>query len=331
MKKLFSTLLTLIFVLSFGSVAFATDNGSSGYTDAENINFGKQYKIMNVNNVSPLETFIFKIEKFNVSDSQYTLETMPMFDPATFTIDFAEGEATLVGDVNIAPVALPVYDYVGIYSYKLTEIPGNTAGVMYEPQTLILKITVINDNGVLKRIPALRYMLGKEKTQNFNNEYSAGDLAVKKTVTGNLGDREKNFTVEVTFTAPEGKVVKAPIKYMNDGFEEEIVKADWVDGKVTATITLKHDETITFTNIPYGVSYQVKEADYSGDGYAAPVYSKETGVINVAAEGVEITNNKNADVDTGISLDSIPYIMILGLAVLGISGLFLRRRKNTNF
>ena len=141
---------------------------------------------------------------------------------------------------------------------------------------------------------------------------------MNKQVTGNLGDLDKNFNVTVTFTAPEGETVGAPIYYTDNGVEKAIT-AGWKDTN-SVTIDLKHDETVTFSNIPEGVTYTVVEDDYTGDGYdtAAYVFSDEGKLVNGAIDGenkdsVVITNNKEAKVDTGIALDSMPYIMILAV------------------
>ena len=42
---------------------------------------------------------------------------------------------------------------------------------------------------------------------------------------------------------------------------------------------------------------------------------------------VQITNNKGIPVDTGISLDNAPYLLLLALALVGGVLLLLRRRN----
>ena len=42
-----------------------------------------------------------------------------------------------------------------------------------------------------------------------------------------------------------------------------------------------------------------------------------------------VENNKNDTLDTGIVLDSLPYILILAVVVVGGVLLFLRKRRNT--
>ena len=40
-----------------------------------------------------------------------------------------------------------------------------------------------------------------------------------------------------------------------------------------------------------------------------------------------ITNNKDIDVDTGVSLDSLPYILVLAAVAVIAAVLFVRKRR----
>ena len=118
---------------------------------------------------------------------------------------------------------------------------------------------------------------------------------------------------------------------------ESTLPANWGDGTASADITLKHGETVTFENIPYDVTYTVVENDYTADGYDVASYkmngidaSDGSGMIDSAADTVEITNNKGGEVDTGINLDSMPYIMILALVAVCAVVMFARKRFSAN-
>lgn len=327
MKKLFSILMSFVFVLSLGTVAFAEEVDSITpvvYEDMETVDLAKVYKLINDGYDNPAEIFKFTIEKFSVSDSPYTLATMPMFDPATFEISFIEGEATIGGDTNTETLNLPDYDYVGIFTYKITETTGVTAGVTYDANPLYLKVTVIEQNGKV-RVVALHYALetGK-KTEKLTNTYAAGSLDVSKMVTGNLGDKSKYFEVVVTLTAPAGKVVRSTIDISGGSYATNPTAI--VVGTSTS-FWLKDGETITFDNLPYGVTYTVVEADYSVLGYTTDhVFSDTAKLIDTPLDTVAIENNKYTEIDTGISLDSIPYVLLIGFAGLGMGVLFFRKR-----
>ena len=127
--------------------------------------------------------------------------------------------------------------------------------------------------------------------------------------------RSLHFTV--TFTAPEGKTVNSIISYLDGAESKSILPTVWTEGIATAEITLKHGETVTFNNIPYGVEYDVAENDYTVEGYdevalSVKDSSGEDGVIDSAQETVTATNNKGTEtIDTGITLDSMPYVLVL--------------------
>ena len=123
------------------------------------------------------------------------------------------------------------------------------------------------------------------------------------------------------------------ISYTAGDVENTIKASDWNGNTVTRTIQLKHDQTITFTNLPFGVEYVVTEADYTGDngGYDAPKYDYKNSdkKISVADQSVTITNNKNSDnIDMGVNLTTLPYILVFaGVIVIAGAAFITRRRK----
>ena len=241
----------------------------------------------------------------------------------------------------VKPVTItlpPVDDFpsVGIYTYTIQPQEGTTAGVAYYTEDIRLVITVIEAADGQRRIAAIHTESGQpgdtEKSNDIEYTYSAGSLDVKKVVTGNLGDRDKEFNVTVTFTAPAGKEMKSVISY-TDGTAKTIETSAWTekDGSKQAevTIALKHDETVTFTNIPYDVTYTVTEADYTSEGYDEEniVYSDDANKkIDSATDTVTITNNKGTGVDTGVVLDSLPYILLIAVALVGVVAFTAKKR-----
>ena len=120
------------------------------------------------------------------------------------------------------------------------------------------------------------------------------------------------------------------ISYIAGGKENTIEASEWNGNTVTRTIQLKHDQTITFTNLPFGVEYVVTEADYRGSGYDAPEYDYKNSdkKINVADQTVTITNNKNSDsIDTGINLTTLPYILVFAGVIIIAGAAFIARRR----
>ena len=231
---------------------------------------------------------------------------------------------------------------VGIYTYDVKEVPGSTPGVTYSNDTLKMKVTVAYDDQTQTYYTAFVTMSLVDadgdgqtdvKTGAFENTYSAGSLSVTKTVTGNMGDRDKYFAITVTLTGEQGKTYAS--SYTVSGGSKLGNGSDDSDSSTIsigtpATFHLKHGETFTIENLPYGVTYTVAEADYTAEGYedAEINFPDPDKKIDSASETVTIINNKQATVDTGIVLDSLPYVLLLVLSIGGVVLFVLKRRSS---
>ena len=337
MKKILSLALALVLVLSMSTVAFAAETGESTYTDMSTVTLTKEYKLTNTGTTSPAETFAFStLTCTNVTDAADGVTTTNAPVPTIANVSYTAGEAGGENAKKNITITLPEYSSVGIYTYTFTETDGGTAGVTYRSDAITLVVTVIEQGGKVRVAAVHTEGEGEAKSGEFNNEYSAGCLSVKKTVTGIMGDQQKEFTVKVTFTAPEGDTVREDITYV-DGTETKTIEAGegWTGSK-EVEITLKHDETVTFTNIPYGVTYTVVENDYTAEadgGYDVASYNFDDNnkKIDSASENVTITNNKDGEIDTGISMDSMPYILLLAVACMGLFVFISKKRMMREF
>ena len=336
MKKILSFALALVLVLSMSTVAFAAENEETTYTDMSTVTLTKEYKLTNSGTTSPAEIFNFStLTCANVTDAADGVTTSNAPVPTIANVSYTVGEAGGENAKKNITITLPKYTSVGIYTYTFTENDGGTAGVTYRSDAITLVVTVIEQSGKV-RVATVHTEKEGEKSGEFNNEYSAGSLAVKKNVTGIMGDQQKEFTVKVTFAAPEGDTVREAISY-TDGTETKTIDAGegWTDSK-EVEITLKHDETVTFTNIPYGVTYTVVENDYTAEadgGYDEAFYNFDDNnkKIDSASENVTITNNKDGNVDTGINMDSMPYILLLAVACMGLFVFISKKRMMREF
>lgn len=391
MKKLIAMLLAIVMVLSFATVAFAdeptasyTQDGKT-YTDVGTVTIKKIYKLTNVGTTSPKETFSFSAltctEVTNAADG-VTKDNAPI--PTISDVTFEQGKATTGGAEGTATITLPAlgsltsdqdedgryaaYPSVGEYTYTFNEVNNGVAGVTYYGETMKLVVTVVQDgdNGKLRvagvhcEAAVAEGETKNEKTDTFENTYSAGKLEVSKTVTGNLGDRDNYFDVDVTFTSTKpvnaAITVKGGSKYNDEesytipAYDKDSIETTNVwkydaETKIytaTTTIQVKHGDTVTFENIPYDVVYKVKEKDYSREGYktsysfnTSNIVFPESGVIsgdvpefkvNAETHTYGITNNKETTVDTGITLDSVPYIVMLAVAACGMVVFMTKKR-----
>ncbi len=337
MKKFLSLALALVLVLSMSTVAFAAEGEKTTYTDMSTVTLIKEYKLTNTGTTSPAETFGFSgLTCTNVTDAADGVTTTNAPVPTIAGVSYTAGEAGGENAKKNITISLPEYTSVGIYTYTFTETDGGTAGVTYRSDAITLVVTVIEQDGKVRVAAVHTEGEGEAKSGEFNNVYSAGSLSVKKTVTGIMGDQQKEFTVKVTFTAPEGDTVREAITYV-DGDETKTIAADegWT-GYKEVEITLKHDETVTFNNIPYGVTYTVVENNYTAEadgGYDEASYNFDdtNKKIDSASENVTITNNKDGEIDTGINMDSMPYILLLAVACMGLFVFISKKRMMREF
>ena len=332
MKKLLSLALALIMVLTLSVAVFAAEN--------QDATFSLTYKLVNDGTSNPAETFTFTFTNGQVTDA--AAGTVAPSVPDT-TVSFDAGSATVDGFQKQVSVALGgvTWPSVGIYTYDVTQKAGTTAGVTYSDVTAKLKVTVARDDATGEYYTAfVTLSLADDnndgqtdvKTANFENTYSAGSLSVTKNVTGNLGDREKYFAITVTLTGEAGKTYadSYPVtggSKLVDGAAD--AAAATISVGTPATFYLKHGETLTIANLPYGVTYTVTEADYTSEGYDEEniVYSDDANKkIDSATDTVTITNNKGTTVDTGVVLDSLPYILLIAVALVGVVAFTAKKR-----
>ena len=337
MKKLIALLLAMTMVLGMGATVMAAD-GDQQPTDAGSVTITKIYKAPN-GGVSPAETFSFStLSCIEVKDAAEGVSIADAPIPTIEPVSYTKGEATTDGSgtgTKTAEITLPAvsaFPSVGVYTYKFNEKAGTTAGVTYKTEDLFLVVTVIQGSDGKLRVAAVHcegsHNKGTKgvapKTDTFENVYESGTLAVTKTVTGNMGDQSKYFDVTVTFTAASGEAINSTITYTGGQYEQAVT----VENN-TATIQVKHGDTVTFANVPEGVTWTVAETDYTGDGYNAATYSKETDTIAAGdADTCTITNKKEQTIDTGINMDSLPYFVIIGIVAAVAVVFFMKRRAS---
>ena len=175
------------------------------------------------------------------------------------------------------------------------------------------------------------------------------DFTVKKEVTGWFGDKTKQFTFKIesaddsnhVTVKKNNEVVDASNFTLGDG-ETVTVSGIPADTIITVTETL-NDAGYNTTASGFEQSAQtteertfrykfVWETDGSGENgkfVLKPVdqYGKVT-VGEVSSTTIVVQNEKKGEIDNGVLLDTLPYILILVVVAGGGVLLFLRKRKN---
>lgn len=173
-------------------------------------------------------------------------------------------------------------------------------------------------------------------TVNFYAEYVPmySQVTVSKTVTGALGDKAKEFSFTLNVTDSAGNAITGGIKAKKGSNEETPNIGNGYQ------FTLKDGENIVFTNVPTGATVTVTENDYTGTngGYSTSyvaddgkkMQGREARLTNISTGNhtIAFTNSKDVIPDTGITLHSMPYLLVLaGVLVGGMA--WMRRRKRS--
>lgn len=345
LKKLFAGVVAAAMIATMSFPAFAarpTPNvGSDGL-----VTITKKYTVTgSEEKKAPAETFTFTVTPgAKVNGAEKTVEkseatTIPTMaansneKTVAFTALTEDGTGTFTVDVANLNITKP-----GMYYYTVTETPSNTAGVDYAAKSMIMVITAgyadDGEDSSLSYWAALHDSTNyNDKNSKFENTYTAGSLKVTKKVTGSLGDKDKKFNVDVTFTAPAGKTVKSTITYVNNG-AESIAPDAWKLNTTTnqyeakVTVELAHKGSVQFNNIPKDVTYIVEEQDYSREEYTATYEGDKSGTIANDVKSTTITNKRGDDtIDTGVILDNAPYILMLAVVAGGAMTLVIKKRR----
>ena len=228
------------------------------------------------------------------------------------------------GDGTVT-INLPEYSQPGVYKYSITQTAGNSQGATYDTGTIGFEVLVSynNSGSVYVEKTGLSKVDGAKK-DSFTNIFAFGNLVITNQVTGNLGDTNATFPITITFTAE--KVVKTSITYrVNDGSDKTIAPGanGWSEKTITVT-GVANNGTLHFYDLPEGITYSISTE--GTDGYTVTA-SPSTGTIAAAQDSnVTVTQNKEADINTGVSLDSLPYVVLLSVVLLGFALLLIRKR-----
>ncbi len=332
MKRILTMLIVLILAMASTVMALAaTDPNDPTTWQSDEITFqtGGFKKTVTTsgvsNNIVPTETLQFTStpDTGNPDTTNLTI--------TGFAVSQAEG---------YLEVKVPIYSKVGVYKYTIAETAGNTQGETYSTSTVGLTVVVTYDytNKKLIATPGITKNASKEKEDEFTNTYVLGALTVSKTVEGNMGNTNQLFDITVTLNSETEKYVNSDISVSGgtDTGNTQTVAKGWTGSK-TVNIKIKSGETVTINNIPKGVSYTVVESDAhaaadpngsnSATGYTITYDTKKEGSIDNASIATTVTNTKNVTVDTGIELETLPYMMIMAIALFGAALLVVRRRK----
>ena len=221
------------------------------------------------------------------------------------------------------------------YQYTFTEDTSKAAADGYT-----LTKTLVNDE---ENVSSGSVNIRKENNDQyitFSNIYekNTADVTLTKHVTGLMGDTHKEFAFRIT------------------GLEGKGVTLENNNGDLS-NFTLTHNGSVTLKNVPMGTVFAVVETLGVDSGYETKATGYDTAVTDadrtfyyklVLKDGqqvlmacdangnnekeqnelaITVTNHCTLKPDTGVLLDTLPYIVILAVVAGGVALLMLRKRR----
>lgn len=336
-KKLLALLLAILMV-AMSAVAMAATKNQTTLSDIT--------KIYTTDTVLPVETLTFTATAQSAVKADGTSVTQNIGAP---TLTGSIATSAMTADPNVtgkytATVSISssaTWPFAGTYTYSVSENAGNIQGVTYSTETIDFQVLVGyktgSDGKPTQELEAQDIQLivaqGAEKKGSITNKYESGSVKVSKTVDGNAADTQEDFTVQLTF-APETD------KAFTSNFTS--VKVNGTDTTLAnnkITITVKHGDTITISDIPLGASVTAAETGNNVDSTKTnpnkywPTY--KVGNVETATATADdtniptiaITNYRSSEIATGVTTDSMPYILLMAfVAILAVA--FVAKKRS---
>lgn len=353
LKKFFAGVLAAAMMLTVGATAvFATNTTESMIVADSNgvANFTLTKKLMVVEGTAPQKmTFNFAVSgrdadaakgakagtlgKDFTTQPSVTLEKTGNEQFTTSTTAYSQNFS-----IDLVKLLGDNYNKVGKYAYTISEDETKIPGITKDAHEYEMIVSVVNKqkenldgNTGYGYYVAMYNSEGTKVPAEFSNTYNSYSLKVEKTVKGDFGDLNQEFTFVITLDKANG---------MNNNYANATVTSTntdnndgawtWTaDGQAQKTVTLKHGQAATISNLPVGVTYTVTEKDADAEGwvYTTTGEVKTATAINAEKNEVTIINDHKGVPDMGVVLDNAPYIALLAIVAIGGVALMLNKRR----
>lgn len=291
------------------------------------------------------ETFQFKLA-FAGATQQGTNELQDFSKFGTKTVDLTSKWLDNAKGGNSAFDQLTAKDLFGdtdftqpgTYKFTLTEVEGTNPNIDYSKDSYTVTVTVAwpDDYPASKKaeIKSIKLVKTDDKgnkkldAADFQNTAHANDsLKVSKTVSGTAANVNDTFSYTLKIEGAKGAY--------------DVKKSDGSTAKVKAgedyAFTLKHGESIEVKNLPEGATYTVKETDtdytetnkITGKGTSDKNGRDVSGTIVAGTNEVAYKNEKGFAPDSGITMNTLPFVGIGVVAVAGAATLVISRRRRS--
>ena len=330
MKKIIAAMtLTGLLTMGLGVAVFADDAATASIDPTVT-----KHLVMAEGLDVPDETFNFTATAVTEDAPEITINNISYNKDDDKGFLSTEGIYVLTRDAGITFGTFP---HAGIYEYTVTEEPGNADGITYDATSYTLKVYVANDdNGQLGVQSVIAEVdSDKQDSLSFTNTYSKkAGFTITKKVDGDLADKTKDFTFNITFTKSGTEADDVTYYTGKIGDEDVVCKIG------QKTQFMLHDgESLVFDELPVGTRYVVTE-EGAADGYIPAVSVIENGIqtvsdnttadanslstsyagfSNLVGENenkVVFTNTYNNVPITGLIMKNLDYLLLIGLPLL---------------
>jgi hypothetical protein len=174
---------------------------------------------------------------------------------------------------------------------------------------------------------------GNAEVQVVNN-LEARNLTITKTVTGNMGERARDFTFTVTLTDQAGDPLgNLDIQTL---LPDDTTTVYTTDAKGVVTVTLRHGQSLTLQYLPDDTRYTIAETGaekytttfaVTGGSYTPTKSQTLKGAIDEKRDvTVDVTNDYEVALPTGVTLDTKPFLLLTA-GCLGAALVLAQRRR----
>lgn len=351
LKKFFAGVLAAAMMLTVGATAaFATNTTDSMIVADEHgvASFPLTKKLVVAEGTAPQKmTFDFTVSgreadankgaKAGTVGREFTTQLSVTFEK-TGDEQFTKSTYSQGFSIDLVKLLGDNYNKVGKYAYTISEDDTKIPGITKDAHEYEMIVSVVNKqkenldgNTGYGYYVAMYNSEGTKVPAEFSNTYNSYSLKVEKTVKGDFGDLNQEFTFVITLDKAKGmdnNYANATVDSTNIANNDRAWT--WTaDGKAQKEVTLKHNQFATISNLPVGVTYTVTEKDADAEGWVYTTTGEvETATaINAEKNEVTIINDHKGVPDMGVVLDNAPYIAMLAIVAIGGVALMLNKRR----
>lgn len=318
-------------------------NGMSAFAAVTEFNLTKEVTT-DGNTHAPNTTFSFTITEGEGGTFENAKVYAGVADGLTLDkandFSFAPGDEVSASYTKTGKIKVDasVFTKPGVYHYLVTETKGTYDGITYDVTPRHVYVYVINgDTEGTYVVDSVKVVIDGEEDKADSlkviNKYGDNtpdddihDFIVKKSVTGNQGDKNMDFSFTITIdgddTDKKDKELYKAVKTLKNG-EEEIIH---IKDEEAATFTLKDGETLHIYGLSKQDAYTVTETDYTAEGYTTTTPVNAEGYLSTDGVVVEFINDKNVSPATGVAMTFAPYVLLVAAAG-GLGAVVLGKKK----